>query len=386
MRGHPVWLPRDARLSAVQSALEEFYVKAGAVETSQAQGAVEGVAVTTDQALKADWLPSDSNSLGREGEESDWLGWGLSFGVARNIRLFRGKAKFRSNGTTIPFHDKARLVLCADWASGLPRAGQVALKMAKFLFDTEGMQRDRHVIHLGDVYYAGRDHEYRSHVTDLWPVPPGSAIGSYALNANHDMFAGGQGFYRLLDEDNRFARQAGASFFCLENQYWQIFGLDTAYESEGASGDLGGLMAPQAEWLMQHRLRAPQKKVILLSHHQLFSSYEKDSPLLKDRLTPLLSGPKPVDAWFWGHEHRCAVYRPSHNITYPALIGHGGVPVYANHETQPDTVRFQYDEAFRAGLEKFARLGFAVVDLDEDQAYVRYVNELGTVHEQHRIE
>ena len=285
----------------------------------------------------------------------------------------------------ISFDDQARLVLCADWASGLPRAGEVAKKMAEHLYNAEGRQRDRHVIHLGDVYYAGRDHEYTTHVTDLWPVPSGSPIGSYALNANHDMFAGGQGFYRLLDHDPRFKRQGGASFFCLENQYWQIFGLDTAYESQGFSGDLGGLMAPQTEWLMQHRLRAPHKKVMLLSHHQLFSSYDKGSPLLADRLRPLLSGPTPVDAWFWGHEHRCAVYKPAHNITYPAVIGHGGVPVYAHNVAQPEAVRFQYADTFRVGLEKFARLGFAVVDLDQDRAYVRYVNELGQVHEEHPV-
>ena len=50
------------------------------------------------------------------------------------------------------------------------------------------------------------------------------------MNANHDMFTGGHGFFEFLDTDPRFARQGGASYFALENEHWLVAALDTAWE------------------------------------------------------------------------------------------------------------------------------------------------------------
>jgi hypothetical protein len=38
-----------------------------------------------------------------------------------------------------------------------------------------------------------------------------------------------------------------------------------------------------------------------------------------------------IDAWFWGHEHRCAFCGPHENVRNARLIGHGGVPVHMFH-------------------------------------------------------
>ncbi len=122
---------------------------------------------------------------------------------------------------------------------------------------------------------------------------------------------GGHGYFGCLDADGRFAQQQGFSYFALESEHWLIAGLDTAWEADGIKGDAGGLASPQLEWLMRLRNSAPGKGLILMSHHQLFSLYENDSPLLQRRIEPLLSSGDPVDAWFWGHEHRCAVYEES---------------------------------------------------------------------------
>src|SRR5206468_3258424 len=102
---------------------------------------------------------------------------------------------------------------------------------------------------------------------------------------------------------------------------------------EGLKGDVGALTAPQIEWIAAQVARAPQKKVMLLSHHQPFSAWDNPSPKLVEALAPLLGRRRPVEAWFWGHEHRCAVYAPTGNIAYPALVGHGGVPVYTSKAT-----------------------------------------------------
>jgi hypothetical protein len=123
-----------------------------------------------------------------------------------------------------------------------------------------------------------------------------------------------------------------------------------------------------------------EKKVILLSHHQPFSAWENESPMLVEKLDPLLKREKPVAAWFWGHEHRFAVYEPAHNIRYPALIGHGGVPVYASKKgPKPGKAKvlFWDQRSFQHLLEKYSYLGFAVLDLDGAQGTVRYLDENG---------
>jgi hypothetical protein len=258
--------------------------------------------------------------------------------------------------------------------------------MAARLSDKESNNREQHIIHLGDTYYAGRSFEYRERLQPNWPVELWQAdqVGSWCLNGNHDMFTGGHGYFGFLDEDPRFSRQRGCSYFALENENWLIVGLDTAWESQGISGDTGGLQAPQIDWLLDLVTSRRQKRLILLSHHQLFSGYEHDSPLMMERLEPVLSREVPVDAWFWGHEHRCAVYHPTPSIDYSALIGHGGVPVFADSKPKPEGVWYEYKATRPGGIVKrHAMLGFAVVDLDGDSATVHYVNEEGFEHETH---
>jgi hypothetical protein len=374
------WIPNDPYLSIVQSALEEAYLKADAVAKPTASGLAATSDPVTDLALKPDWIPTADRPLMRQGEETDYLGWGLSFAVAKGIAAFRGKAVFRRQGDPVPIKPKARLILFGDWASGVPRAAKVANQIAKQLADPTAVDRECHVIHLGDVYYAGRTFEYETHLGDLWPVGRelGDKVGSWCLNGNHDMFTGGHALFSFLDKDARFRRQNRCTYFALENENWIVLGLDTAYDCIGLKGDEGTLPAPQADW-MQHQLaHATGKKVILLSHHQPFSAWENNSPQLIGALAPVLKGPKPVEAWFWGHEHRCAVYEPSHNVTYPALIGHGGVPVYASSK-QPSGPKLRYHDnrSFTHMLEKFSYMGFAVLDLDGANATVRYIDEDG---------
>jgi hypothetical protein len=381
------WLPRNPYLCILQSALDEFYTQADAVDDTTPMGLAGDLPEVTGRSLKPDWIPTPTRGLVRQMEQYDLLGWGLSFGVAKSIKMAKGKHEFRKSASPpYKIRDKARLILCADWATGLPRARKVASKMALRLSDQGSQGRERHVIHLGDTYYAGLPFEFRERLIPHWPVEPGQAgeIGSWCLNANHDMFTGGHGYFELIDSDQRFSRQKSCSYFAFENDNWLIAALDTAWEAEGFEGDAGGLQGPQINWLLELRASRPKKRLMLLSHHQLFSLYENDSPLLMQRMGPLLNGQTPIDAWFWGHEHRCAVYNPSHNIHYPALIGHGGVPVFADSNPKPKDVLFEY-KAKRPGgiIKKHAMLGFAVVDLDGESAVVRYINEEGIEHETH---
>jgi hypothetical protein len=145
-------MPRDPYLAIVQSAIEECYRNAGAVVGRQKKGFGEDLPEITGESLRPEWIPTVTRGFLRQMEESDWLGWGLSYGVASAIRMAKGKHPFRTRpveDVSAAIGDRARLILSADWGSGLPRAQAVGRQMAKRL--RQAPDRDRHVIHLGDI-------------------------------------------------------------------------------------------------------------------------------------------------------------------------------------------------------------------------------------------
>jgi hypothetical protein len=199
------------------------------------------------------------------------------------------------------------------------------------------------------------------------------------------MYSGGYGYFDTLLQDPRFARQGRASFFRLYNRHWQILGLDTAWEDNG-------LKDPQSTWV-RNMLDNNRQKPILLTHHQLFSAYENASDVgrvLRDKLLRALTEDQ-IHAAFFGHEHRCVLYKPWGTVKYPRLIGHGGVPVYMTHgkeEPYPPLVSYEYRRYISGslGLEHWALFGFAVLDFDGPRIHVRYVDEDGDTHKEETIE
>lgn len=196
----------------------------------------------------------------------------------------------------------------------------------------------------------------------------------------------------MLGKDKRFALQEGSSFFNLENQDWQVLGLDTAWEAPDWRGEKGALMDPQAQWVMEKLDEPPARKTLLLSHHQLFSAYEGGSPELEAKLRNVLSTGR-IDAWFWGHEHRCVLYKANYKeefskgVRFGRCIGHGGVPVYANERQLPEPIEYEYQEPLpEKGWERWARFGFAVLDFDGGRIHVRYIDETGYEHKKEIIE
>jgi hypothetical protein len=110
------WLPRDPRLSMIQSILEESYRAAGAVEEDERRGLSDIPDPVTNISLKEDWIPSRDRSFMRQAEESDLFGWSISFAVARAIAGLHGRPSFPSASRAVRFGNKARLVLVGDWA------------------------------------------------------------------------------------------------------------------------------------------------------------------------------------------------------------------------------------------------------------------------------
>jgi hypothetical protein len=383
--GQPVWIPRDPIAALVQSTFDEFFDEFELVREPEGEQGLAGASIPVSRlelTPEAKAFLAGSKRLGgrwltRFGErDARFLSWGAA---AKVKSWLRGKHKFPDQAPPVyKIDSKDRVLLVGDWGSGIPRARQVATAMRASLEQALREGRRCHVIHLGDVYYTGQQREYKRRFLEPWPVMGSDSktqVSSWCLNGNHDMYSGGHDYFDYLLADPRFADQGKSGYFALENEHWQILGLDSAYDD----GDLHG---EQASWVYQMRSGVQDKAGILMTHHQPFSSFEAGSGQMLARLRPVLNSGL-VRAWFWGHEHRCAIYEKRENIEYPRLVGHGGVPVWAPAAQKPADVRFEYGRQegeyfYRYGDERFLRLGFAELTFDEKNIEVRYVTELGT--------
>jgi hypothetical protein len=205
------------------------------------------------------------------------------------------------NGRTL------RVALLSDWGTGLYGAPKAAASIAS------DPKRFDLVMHLGDVYYSGTQNEVRTRFLDVWPRVPGAL--NRGLNANHEMYTGGEGYFRAVLPD--FAQRA--SYFALQNDHWLLVGLDSAYDDHDLHGD-------QVAWLQQILSTAGNRKLILFTHHQPYSLLDNQGPKLVGKLGSLLTQRR-VFAWYWGHEHRCVLYdaHPAWGVL-GRCIGHGGYP------------------------------------------------------------
>ena len=82
-----------------------------------------------------------------------------------------------------------------------------------------------------------------------------------------------------------------------------------------------------------------------------------------------------IDAWFWGHEHLCAVHDSYKNVRYPVLIGNGGFPekLKSLRKNAPP-LKHNWTHTDNSGYLLF---GFAVLDFDDDKIEMQLVYENG---------
>lgn len=220
-----------------------------------------------------------------------------------------------------------RIALMSDWGTGTDEARQVAALIAR--------QRPDAVIHLGDIYYSGTHGECQAHfLTPLRAVMPDTPL--FTLCGNHDVYSGGQGYYGLLQQIGQ-----PASYFCLRSpdNAWQILAADTGLNDANPFNETDALTSldPAEEAWHVDKLRGFAGRTILLSHHQPFSAFRQIGPLsdhfvvnpnlMKTHAGLVEAGP--IDAWFWGHEHRLRIYAPFCGIVAGRNIGFGAVPVDA---------------------------------------------------------
>ena len=248
-------------------------------------------------------------------------------------------------------NEKTKIACAADWASDTAESELIAKKIASCKPD--------YTIHLGDTYFVGEPDEIKDNFINKNSSWHRGSKGSFALLGNHEMFSRGIGYFKNLlpsmgvKSGAKYAGQ-GASFFCLENDYWRVIGLDTGYHSIGAipvienmdfiekipliGNLLGKILIPQCslhekliEWLKKNVKPGNDKRgIIFLSHHQYCSAFEKDYSILGNQLGKLTGSNRPV-LWIWGHEHRMSIYGLYGSApcikAYGRCIGHGGMPV-----------------------------------------------------------
>jgi hypothetical protein len=281
--------------------------------------------------------------------------------------------------------DDARIVVVGDWGTGEGLAIDVADRMREAI--TAAGDRDVHVVHLGDVYYAGTRAEARNRFLDHWPVGPGEAdrYASWCLNGNHDMYSAGEGLTRVTLTDPRFAAQrttrgAVSTEFLLVNRHWSLIGLDTSwkYRWTDPRGGAGHLGRRQVRWLRQHVGGDDRRRTVLFSHHQPFTVNEDGGGLephgnLLDRTAGLRRSGK-ITGWFWGHEHKLIAYGARYDIGYATCMGHGAIlEAPAEHPMDGEfTGTFTDPDGY-----VWRTPGFAVLDLDGPRMHVRYVDRTG---------
>lgn len=225
----------------------------------------------------------------------------------------------------------ALVSLMGDWGSGTKEAYDAAERVKQ--------DSPHFTIHLGDIYYAGTPVEVQENMLGEKVQWPTGSLGKFALNANHEMYAQGKGYFKYLLPELGLNDGQGqkASFFCLKNEHWLVIGLDTGYYSVGLP-ILELVTRPSAKlhdkllaWLRKEvRLGEDlQRGVIFLSHHQSHSQFESGYPQPAEQLAQLIR--RPV-LWAWGHEHRFAIYgkhaaeRAGMQV-YGRCVGHGGLPI-----------------------------------------------------------
>jgi hypothetical protein len=321
---------------------------------------------------------------------SDDPDWYVSIAQGVLDRLAKGNAPFNpAPAEHDGVADDARLVVVGDWGTGLPRARDVATHMHEAIDSALGDGRQVHVLHLGDVYYSGFESEDKKRFLDLWPVTPAQAdagVSSWSLNGNHDMYSGGFGYFGTLLGDPRFRAQRSpdgkpTSFFRLRSPSWDFVGLDTAWDTDVTSnGQIAVLQDPQARYVADVAAGSP-RKLVLFSHHQLVSFYDKADlgTTLPGKLAPVLQKDR-VTAWWWGHEHRAITYGGASGVRYPRCLGNGGVPILPDHAppagSSPD-VTWHSTRTVREHGQKWTRFGFAVLDLHPDRIEVAYIDDDG---------
>lgn len=300
-------------------------------------------------------------------------------------------------------NETTHIALLSDWASDTPESDRIGAVVASHKPD--------YSIHLGDVYFVGAPSEVHENFISPKASWPRGKWGSLALSGNHEMYSNGAAFFKTLlptmgvrevskapdssvnstgnlkdERSTSTVREQKAGFFCLENDYWRVIGLDTGYTSverpfiEILSPPDCHLRKEQVRWLKnQLHLENPDDRrgIVFLSHHPPFSAFRKSFPRPAKQLRQLFGAFKRPVVWIWGHEHRLVGYKKREVAGLPVYgrcIGHGGMPAEINAPKYDAESILFYDQRRRKNLRRIGigYNGFAWLKFDKETLSIEY--------------
>lgn len=285
------------------------------------------------------------------------------------------------------------VALLSDWANDTKEADDVAHRVA--------WEAPDYTLHLGDIYFVGTPKEVEENFTAPHASWYYGKSGSLSLAGNHEMYSNGDAFFNHLlpamyATENGVRKTQKAGFFCLENDYWRVIGLDTAYTSVGRPvlevlfPPDGHLRKEQTEWLEKVvRIGDPNDRrgLIFLSHHPIISGYRNAYVRPARQIAELLGDAQRPVIWFWGHEHRLIGYR-FQEVTeglqmYGRCVGIGGMPVeldLPDRREDQDAILF-YDRRVRkkVGRHAIGYNGFVKLTFVEEEVKATYQDIDGNI-------
>jgi Calcineurin-like phosphoesterase len=278
--------------------------------------------------------------------------------------------------------DRCKLILVADWGANNDHAANIRDLIKKEVKETP---LPVYLVHLGDIYYSGMRSECLTFLRN-WPLRDenGPLKGnSFSLNGNHEMYSGGDGYFNIV------LPQLGqkASYFVLRSPKWDFYGLDTAYVPACFHSPEDSRLGAQWKWLQKQMDGAVDRKHVFLTHYQPCSANlpeHEAGKVLRDQVAELQTGGvRPIEGWFFGHQHKCYIYEDKRLPYRARLIGNGSFPHDIQKEKFPD--KDQSGEPLMA----FAQLnyrgypgglaysGYVSIDVTNELLAVRYIDEDG---------
>ncbi|MEO8666253.1 MAG: metallophosphoesterase [Ignavibacteria bacterium] len=279
------------------------------------------------------------------------------------------------------------IALVGDWGTDTTESDRIGALIGSYETD--------YSIHLGDIYFVGMKDEIAQNFFNENCSWYRGTTGSFSIMGNHEMYSRGISFYRDLlptlgvrsKTENKYLGQK-AAFFCLENDHWRIIGLDTGYNSVGIPL-IEYIFKPRCdlhndilEWLDETlNLKNDKRGIIFLTHHQYCSAFEEEYKKTAEQLAALIGEDRKV-LWYWGHEHRMAVYgkykRDKGITAYGRCIGHGGMPVEFKDKLKTDKAEecnlVLYDERKNTEIKNIdiGFNGFVILNINEAELTAEY--------------
>ncbi|MEZ4294837.1 MAG: hypothetical protein R3B70_07660 [Polyangiaceae bacterium] len=206
--------------------------------------------------------------------------------------------------------DVARVAIFGEYGTGQFGGTACAESMAtaRPAFDA--------LIHLGDSHCPMLPVEPEERFLGAWPAAPEAL--SIALCSSQEMASGARGYFEAI-RSARFGQPSSA--VAIENRYFVIACLDSAY----SEGDLAG---DQAGWVLRlsERARARGQRLVLMSHHGPMSLFEPHARAMVSALGGVLRERR-VLSWYWAHERRAVVFEMHEGWgLFGRCVGNSGNP------------------------------------------------------------